>query len=126
MGSVRKQSSVKSGYYPVDSIKAILTLTTTMLTMMTIGNNDDDGGNMLTMMASGNSADDDDDDNRCWPGAHQATGSPDSFYLDLSISVPWQILLRNMKELSREVYWPAVGASGLGNLKTGARCPPGH
>ena len=45
--------------------------------MMTKGNNDDDVGNMLTLMASGNNADDDDDDSRCWPGAHQATGSPD-------------------------------------------------
>ena len=50
-----------------------------------------DVGNMLTLMASGNNADDDDDNSRCWPAAHQATRSPDSCYLDLSISVPWQI-----------------------------------
>ena len=99
-----------------------------MLTMMTKGNNDDDVGNMLTLMASGNNADDDDDDSRCWPAAHQATRSPDSCYLDLSIFVPWQIPVRNMKEHSSEVFWPLVGASGLGNLKTGQvpTRPPDH
>ena len=45
VASVRKQSSVKSGYYPVDSIKAILALMTTMLTMMTPGNNADNNDN---------------------------------------------------------------------------------
>ena len=38
VASVRKQSSVKSGYYPVDSIKAILAL-------MTTGNNADNDDN---------------------------------------------------------------------------------
>ena len=99
-----------------------------MLTIMTTGNNDDDGGNMMTMLTTGNNADDDDGNSKCWPGAHQATRSPDSCYLDLSICVPGKIPARNMKEHSREIPWPGVGASGLGNLKTGQvpTRPPDH